>query len=70
VLKVGIPVFDSLVESGQKILKVGIHSMGVSSEEQGGAVAPLDFHTVDGTDKVEGGLMVLFFELVLLVGSA
>jgi len=40
--------------------------MGVGSGEQGGAVAPLDF--IYGTDKVEGGLMVLFFGPVFPVG--
>jgi len=45
VLKIGRPGFDSLAESGQKTLKViGIHSMGVGSGGQRGAVAPLDFH--------------------------
>jgi len=44
VLKVGRLGFDSLAESGQQTLKVGIHSMGVGSEGQGGAVASLDFH--------------------------
>jgi len=33
-----------LAESGQKTLKVCIHIMGFGSVEQGGAVAPLDFH--------------------------
>jgi len=44
VLKVGRPGFDFLAESGQNTLKFGIHSMGVGNGEQGGAVAPLDFH--------------------------
>jgi len=44
VLKLGRPGIDFLAESGQKILKVGIHSMGVGSVGQGEAAAPLDFH--------------------------
>jgi len=67
VLKVGIPEFDSLAESGQRILKVGIHSMGVDSGGQGGAVGPHGFSV--GTVKVEGGIMVLFFDLVFPVGT-
>jgi len=46
VLNVGRPGFDYLAESGQKILKVDIHSMGVGSGEQGGAVAPWIFKMV------------------------
>jgi len=69
VLKFGIPGSDSLAESGQKTLKVGIHSMGVGSGEQGGAVLPPPRIFIDGSDKVERGLMVLFFGLVFSVGS-
>jgi len=43
VLKVGRPGFDSLAESGQKTLKVGIHGMSVGSWGQGKAVPPLNF---------------------------
>jgi len=42
-LKVDRPGFDFLAESGQKTLKVGIHTMGVGSVGQGGVVALLDF---------------------------
>jgi len=66
VLKVGRPGFDYLAESSQKTLKVAIHSMGVGSGEQVGAVAPWIF--IDSTDKVEGGLTVLFFGLSFTVG--
>jgi len=59
-------MFDSLAESGQKTLKVGIHNMSVGSEGQGGAVPPWIF--IDCTFKVEGGLMVLIFGLVFPVG--
>jgi len=40
--------------------------MGVGSEGAGGAVAPLDFYSID---KVEGRLMVLFFGLVFPVAT-
>jgi len=62
VLKVSRPGFDSLVESGQKLKKLSIHSMGVSSGGQEGTVPPWIF--MDVTDEVEGGLMVLYFGLV------
>jgi len=67
VLKASRPGFDSLAESGQKTLKVGIHSMGGGSGGQGGAVASWLF--IDDTDKVEGGLMLLFFSLVFPLPS-
>jgi len=61
-------VFDFLAESGQKTLKVSIHSMDVGSGRQGEAVPPWIF--INGTDKAEGGLMVLFFGLVFTVGPS
>jgi len=73
-LKIGRPGFDSLAESDQKTLNVGIHNMGVGSGEQGGAARPcpppLDFHRWYRTDKVEGGLMVLYIGLVFTVTPA
>jgi len=65
-LKVGRPGFNSLVESGQKTLKVDIHSIGVGSGVREGPWPPWIY--IDGTDKVERGLMVLFFGLVFTVG--
>jgi len=62
VLKVCKPGF-TLTESGQKTLKVSIHSMGVDSGRQGGSAAHWIF--IDGTNKVEGGLIVLFLILFL-----
>jgi len=44
VLKVGRPRFNILAESGQKTLKVGIHSMDVGSGGQEGAAANLNSH--------------------------
>jgi len=42
--------------------------MGVGiGEKQGGAVTPWIFIRSKLTDKVEGGLMVLFFGLVFLI---
>jgi len=64
-LRVDRPRFNSLTESGQKTLKVGIHSMGVGSGEQGRG-PPWIF--IDGTDKIEGSLIVLFFCLDFTVG--
>jgi len=59
VLKVGKPGFNSLADSSQNSLIVDIKKHG---RRQGGAVPhPLIF--INGTDKVEGGLMVLFFGL-------
>jgi len=66
-LKVGIPGFDSLTESRKKTFTVGIHNNGVGSEDKGGAVPPSRIF-IDSTDKVERGLMVLFFGLVFTVG--
>jgi len=40
--------------------------MGVGSEARGGPWPPCIF--IHGTDKVEGGLMVLFFGFVFSVG--
>jgi len=54
VLKVGKPKFNSLAESGQKTLKVGIHNMGVGSGGEGagrGRSPPWIF--IDDTDKIE-----------------
>jgi len=65
VLKVDRPEFDSLAKSDQKTLKVGTHSMGVGSGAWRGRGLPWIF--MDATDKVEGGLMVLFFGLVFPV---
>jgi len=44
VLKIGRRGFDYLAESGQKTSKFGIHSIGVGSGEEEGAVAPLDIY--------------------------
>jgi len=60
VLKVDRPGFDYLAQL--KTLKVDIHNMGVGRE---GPWPPWIF--IDCTDKVEGGLMVLFFGLVFTV---
>jgi len=65
-LKIGRLGFNSLAESGQKTLKVGIHNTGVGIRSQGGTVAPWIF--IDSADKLEGGLMVLFFGLVFTGG--
>jgi len=67
VLKVGRPGFDFLGESSQKTLKVGIYSIGVGIRGQSGAVIPWIF--IDGADKLEGDLLVLFFSLVFPVSS-
>jgi len=66
VLKVGRPGFDSLAESAQKTLKVGIHSKASATGGRERPWPPWIF--IDGTEKVEGGLMVLFFGLVFTVG--
>jgi len=44
VLKVGKPGFNSLAESGQEILKVGIHNIGVGSRGREEPCPFLDFH--------------------------
>jgi len=71
VLKVGKPGFDSLAESGQNTLNVSIHSMSVGSGGGGeGRKEPRPpWIFIEGTDKLEGGLMVLFFGLIFTVGS-
>jgi len=66
VLKIGRPGFDSLAKSGLNTLKVGIHSMDISSRGKEGPRLPWIF--IHGSDKIERGLMVLFFGIVFPVG--
>jgi len=51
-LKIGRHAFDSLAESDQKTLQVGIHSMGVGIGGQEGAVSPF-WIFIDGTDILQ-----------------
>jgi len=67
-LEVGRSGLGSLAESGQKTLKVGFYNMGSAAGNREGPFPSRIF--IDGTDKVEGGLMVLFFGIVFPVGRS
>jgi len=68
VLKVGRPGFDSLAESGQKTLKVGIFTEWATTAKSREGSWPPPWIFIDGTDKVKGGLMVLFLVLFFSLG--